>query len=84
MSVTSWEARSGGRTDYLSVERHYVILGEHYGSGHTDNAGRCTHDEFLGGRWHAEICERFGKRVLAQALEAVREAGRPGPDDGGE
>ena len=69
---TSWEKNTGKRTDYVDVHYNEVVVGYHYGSGMTDNAGTCTHDEFLKGRFQGLIEERFGKDVLEQVILAVR------------
>ena len=72
--MTHWERTRGGVTYYVSIEPQRVVVGDHRGSGHTDNAGTCTHAEFLAGRWHGEIRANMGPRVLAEILAALAPA----------
>ena len=71
---TSWETKDGKRTSYVHVETYKVIVGEHYGSGHIDNAGTCTHAEFLKGRYQDEILAAFGRTTLNEVIAAVENA----------
>jgi len=68
---TSWEKTRSGRTHYCNVCPREVEVGDHHGSGHSDNAGRCTHQEFLEGRFHSAIRSAFGGRVLTNVIAAV-------------
>ncbi len=71
---TSWEIVNNGRTNYVYVERNQVVVGSHYGSGMTDNAGTCTHKEFLEGRFQNLIYQDFGQEVLDEVIKAVKKA----------
>ena len=71
---TSWEIVHEGRTHYIQVERAQVVVGSHYGSGMTDNAGTCTHEEFLNGRFQDLILQEFDKTVLDEVITAVKKA----------
>lgn len=70
---TMWrkERRTSKRVDYVNVYKTHVEVGCHFGSGHTDNAGTCSFDAFLGGRWHDEIKATFGDRVLEEVIATV-------------
>ena len=68
---TSWQETKGKRTIYIDVHYNEVVVGHHYGTGMTDNAGACSHQEFLEGRFQGLIEERFGKEVLNEVLYAV-------------
>lgn len=72
--MTYWERTRGGVTYYVSIEANQVVVGEHRGSGHTDNAGVCSHAEFAGGRWHGEVRANLGPRILAEILAALAPA----------
>ncbi|MHC4390256.1 MAG: hypothetical protein ACYS22_02945 [Planctomycetota bacterium] len=81
---TSWERSVGARVDYVQVTRARVTVGQHSGSGRTDNAGSASHEEFLAGRYQAEVAEVHGEAVLQEVVAAVRakSGGQPGPEDG--
>ena len=40
----------------------------------SDNAGTCTHEEFLGGRFQDLIYQDFGEEVLNEVIKAVKKA----------
>ena len=71
---TSWEKIKGPRTEYVDVTRNQVIVGHHYGTGMSDTAGSCSHQEFLEGRFQDLILERFGEIVLQEVIKTVRKA----------
>jgi len=73
----SWERTEGRRVHYAQLTAREVIVGSHAGSGHTDDAGSCTHEEFLAGRFHDVVRASLGAEALAELLAAVRAA----PDD---
>jgi len=73
---TSWEKTKSGRTDYCHVLIRRVELGSHHGSGQSDNAGFCTHQEFLEGRFQAEIRDIFSAGILRSVVAAVNWIGR--------
>ena len=68
---TSWEKTEGKRTEYIDVHYHEVVVGHHYGTGMSDIAGACSHKEFIEGRFHSLIVERFGEDVLDEVIFAV-------------
>lgn len=69
---TSWIKSEGRRTDYIDVHYNEVVVGYNYGTGMTDNAGACTHKEFLGGRFNGLILERFGQNILSEVIATVK------------
>ena len=69
--MTYWERTRGAVTYYVSIEARHVVVGDHRGSGHTDNAGTCTHAEFRSGRWHDHITTNMGPQVLSEILAAL-------------
>ena len=74
----SWENTTGDRVDYVQILADQVVVGSHAGSGHTDNAGRATFAEFLGGRFQDVVSAAHGPEVLEEVIEAVRRrAGSP-------
>lgn len=65
----SWsKPRSPSGAVYVHVRVHDVVVGGHYGSGHTDNAGSCSHAEFLAGRYQDVVLEDLGQEVLDEVL----------------
>lgn len=73
---TSWEHKEGMHTEYIYVNYNEVVVGDHWGSGLTDNAGACSHEEFLTGRYQDLILERFGQEILDEVILAVKNANR--------
>lgn len=69
---TSWEHRSGKRTEYVYVNYNEVVVGHHYGTGMSDIAGACSHKVFLKGEHHGLIVERFGEEALEEVIFAVK------------
>ena len=76
--ITYWEKTSCNRIYYIQITEGNVIVGYHYGSGHTDNACICTHSEFLDGMFHDFIRENFGDDVLNDVLAFLN--GHPDPE----
>jgi hypothetical protein len=74
--MKSWDRDDGMRYNYFVVDETEVVLGHHYGTGQSDVAGACAHEEFLNGRFNPEVRERFGEDVLAEGLELVKELQR--------
>lgn len=72
--MSSWEVTRGGVTYYVSIEATQIVVGDHRGSGHTDNAGTCSHAEFIAGRWHDHVKTNMGARILAEILAALTPA----------
>jgi hypothetical protein len=70
----NWEVSHGPRVCYAQVTAREVIVGQHYGSGHTDSAGVCSHAEFLAGRFQDLVRENLGEACLEEMLATVRGA----------
>lgn len=70
----SWSSPNGSPHGerYVHVRASEVVVGEHYGSGQTDNAGACSHAEFLAGRFQDIVRSHHGDRVLAEVIAAVK------------
>lgn len=68
---TNWEVHRDGETFYVNLGNTWVEVGSHRGSGQTDSAGRCTHAEFLAGRWQDSIRTDMGEQVLAEVIASV-------------
>jgi hypothetical protein len=71
MSKTNWEVQRGPETCYAQVTAREVVVGSHYGSGHTDSAGVCSHAEFLAGRFQDLVRSDLGEAILNEVLAAV-------------
>jgi hypothetical protein len=69
---TSWEKKEGNCTYYIIVSYKDVCVGHHYGTGMSDVAGVCSHEEFLAGEFQSLITERFGNAILNDVIVAVR------------
>jgi hypothetical protein len=74
MSVTSWERTHDQQVCYAQVTAFSVLVGSHYGSGHTDYAGVCSHAEFLAGRFHDIVRHDLGEAALREMFVAVHTA----------
>ena len=72
---TNWLAidEKSGRNSYVNLypDELMVECGAHYGRGITDNAGRCSYDEFLKGCFHDIIKDDLGEVVLEEVIQAV-------------
>jgi len=72
---TNWLAidEKSGRNSYVNLypDELRVEVGSHYGRGITDNAGRCSYDEFLKGCFHDIIKDDLGVVVLEEVIQAV-------------
>ena len=68
----SWEVVIDGWTHYVSFQGREVIVGQHDGSGHGDNASAISLGEFLVGRHHKLIANAFGEKVLQKMLDVAR------------
>ncbi|MBN2089871.1 hypothetical protein JW964_09660 [candidate division KSB1 bacterium] len=68
---TSWSKTEGKRTDYIHIQFDMVVVGNHSGTGLSDNPGACSHAEFLAGKYQDDILKHFGQPVLAEVIEAV-------------
>ena len=70
----NWEVSHGPRVCYAQVTAREVVVGSHYGSGHTDSAGVCSHAEFLAGRFQDIVRDDLGEACLREMIDAVRGA----------
>lgn len=62
--------------DYCEVTRYEVVVGFNPGkTGHTDNAGACSHAAFLEGEYQDLVREKFGETVLEEVKAAIRGSG---------
>ena len=75
----TWEKVSGRCVDYVQVSADGVCVGRHFGSGASDNAGRASHAEFLGGTFQELVAAAHGEQVLAEVIAAVRTVVESGP-----
>jgi len=48
-------------------------VGSHFGSGHTDNAGTCSIDEFLNGTFNEIVRDDLGEEILCDILKYLHE-----------
>jgi len=69
--MKSWETKKGGRTCYVQVTPYEVVVGSHSGSGHSDNAATCSHQELLDGTHQGTIRHEHGDRILQEVIAAV-------------
>ncbi len=67
-----WEIVIDGWTHYVSFQGREIVIGEHAGCGHTDNASAISLGEFLVGRHHRLIADAFGEKVLQKILDVAR------------
>lgn len=66
---TSWEYGPA----YCQITKSEVVVGSNPGkTGHTDNAGSCSHAEFLGGQYHDLIKKDLGEEVLQEVIASVQ------------
>lgn len=70
---TSWRRQEGAWTYWCDVDAFWVNCG-HLASTTTDNAGRCTHEEFLEGQFQDSIRTDLGEEVLGEVIDAVTHA----------
>ena len=71
---TSWEAIGEHVMNYIQVSHNEVIVGHHSGSGFSDTAGSCSHQEFFNGQYHDLILEKFNPEVLEEVKHAAKNA----------
>lgn len=69
-----WIRPNGPGERYLIVSSTEVVVGSHWATGHSDNAGSCSLDAFREGRFHSLIREQFDQAVLDEALALVGQA----------
>lgn len=69
---TAWEVQRGEQCFYINLGTEWVEVGSHRGSGATDNGGRCTHAEFLAGRWLENVRDDLGPEVLAEVMASIK------------
>ncbi len=69
-----WEKKKDKTTYYIRIDHFQIIVGEHQGSGHTDNAGVASYADFLAGHFQSDIRRVFGENVLDEVIAAVKSA----------
>src|SRR3989338_523351 len=58
---------------YCQVTAYEVVVGSNPGgTGHTDNAGACSHADFLRGQYQDLIRHDLGEEVLQEVIAAVK------------
>lgn len=72
--MLSYEVTTGGTRHYLMVLPAEIVVGSTSGSGHSDNAGTCTHAAFLAGRYNGDVERTFGRDVLRTVRSACVDA----------
>ncbi len=72
---TSWERYEGRRHEYIHVNYNEIVVGHDYGTGMSDTAGCCSHQDFLNSQFQGLIEGRFGKGVLGDLIHAVKHSG---------
>ena len=72
--VRRWTRSNGPGEAYIHVGSKSVTVGEHHGSGRTDNAGVCSHAEFLHGKFQSLVLKTHGPETLAEVIAAVKAA----------
>lgn len=75
---TRWDTNHEGAYHYVDLLSDSVVVGHHYGSGHTDYGGEVSFAEFLAGRYQDLVLRAHGEAALAEVVAAVqaRAAGR--------
>ena len=68
MLQKSWYKKDGKRTIYIHIHPTEVVMGDHYGSGQTDNAMAIPIKDFRQGKRHDFILNYFDEKVLAEVL----------------
>jgi hypothetical protein len=68
---THWETIRGSQVFYIDVYETTVMVGDHRGSGHTDNSGSVSFDRFLTGEYQNLIERTHGKAILDEVIAAV-------------
>lgn len=71
--ITSWEriVLAENRQHYLYVHPHEVVCGSQGSSVFSDNAGSCTHAEFVAGQLQYAVRTDFGEGVVAEVLATL-------------
>jgi len=70
--TTYWEKKSAGTTYYLQILDGMIIeAGSHRGSGHTDNAGTCTIEEFLDGTFKDIVRNNMGEDIINEIIHTL-------------
>ena len=67
-----WSAPNGPGQKYIEVYSTQVVVGSYWRDGHSDNAGVCSLDEFLEGRFQDLILRDHGSETLAEVKEAAQ------------
>ncbi|MCP4130800.1 MAG: hypothetical protein GY754_07445 [bacterium] len=76
---TSWERSEGSKNCYVYINANEVVIGSHYGSGHSDNATSCSYSDFLAGKHHGLVLDDFGNEILHEITAYVKKAANFGP-----
>ncbi len=72
---THWE----NGPHYVSITPYEVVVGSNPGgTGHTDNAGSCSHKDFLSGTYQDLVREQMGEAILAEVVAAVKAVAQEG------
>jgi len=72
MLIKSWEKTKGKKVNYIYLHDNEFVIGEHYGSGHTDNAGSCSIEKFIEGRFQSLVKQNFGEDVLQEIFSLIK------------
>lgn len=70
--MKNWETGIGGYKYYCSLEPDQVVVGSTTGHHFSDNAGVCTYEEFLAGRFQDLILRDMGEQVLNEVVAEVK------------
>jgi len=68
MFLKSWEKVKGKQVLYIQLYNNKIVVGSHYGSGMTDNAGTTSVNKFIKGEYQKLIISYFGENVLKEIL----------------
>jgi len=68
MHIKIWEKTKGKETRYIYLRTDRIKVGHHFGSGHTDNSGTCTIQEFLDGKFQDLVISDFNKKILQEVF----------------
>ena len=63
-----WEKSNGPGYAYVYIKGDEVVVGEHFGSGHTDNAGYASRESFLAGHLQNVVRDSLGDAILQEVL----------------
>jgi len=72
MFIKSWEKTKGKEVRYIQLYDNKIVIGSHFGNGHTDNAGSCSIQEFLDGKYQSLVISDFNKKTLQEVLIYIK------------